>query len=383
MLSAYDLEDKILISLLNTEAEKASLSSSVRKYNKTASNGFTLYFLEALPKWATDEFLDRSRPIRELKTDEGKPVHGKVITLLDNRKAVLMFETKEFVQATSHIINIVKFIILGCIILLILGIYYSYKVSINITKPITNFSKFVSENDDLKTYYETDDHKAIAELQTLIKGYNKSIQQQRDLIARESQLNQDISHELRTPLSVIYGASEVLQNADDKKHSKAALERIFRVSGEMQDLVNGILWLAKPMTKKEMSKYNCDIEELVNTARKKYIENMGVPAGKITLKIKNSCNILLPPDVLHVILRNLIANAVTYSCDKQANIDLSDGLLIISNYSEQLISSDTAGFGVGLTIVNRLCVKFNIETEYISTGSQIVFKLDFTKLMSS
>lgn len=381
MLSAYDLEDKFLISLLNNEADKASLYSTVERYNRIASSEFTLYSLEKLPQWADGEFIDTSRPIRELRTLDGEPVHGRVITLPNKTKAVLMFETNRFVQATAHVFSIAKFVIVGCVILLILGIYYSYKIFFNITKPITNFSKFVSKNDDLKIYHVNDEKKIITEFQTLIEGYNESIQQQRNLIARENQLNKDISHELRTPLAIIHGASEVLQNANDDEHNKAALERILRVSGEMQDLVNGILWLSKPLTQDEMSKYRCDIEAVVHKAKNKCVENTGALAENITLKIEASCRILLPPEVLHVILRNLIANAVAYSQDKRADIQLSDGFLTISNSSSELTTNNESSFGVGLTIVNRLCKKFDIQTEYVSCDSETIFILDFNKLV--
>jgi signal transduction histidine kinase len=381
VLSAYDLEDKILISVLNTEADEASLVDTIEDYNQTAPSQFTLYKLSNLPKWAKGEFSDEQRPIRELTSSKNTPVHGKLIQLQNGTKAILLFETQGFVQATTHIVNISKFIAFGCFVLLLAGFYFCYRTSKHIAKPITNFSKFVTQNSNLKNYNAKPNEVRIAELSELIAGYNQSIEQQVNLLAREKQLNQDISHELRTPLSVIHGALEVLQDAKTEDNKQAATERLFKISHQMQDLVNGVLWLSKGFSQDEMTYHQCDFQHVLNEIVKTFTENMGIPIFSISLEIKAHCLISLPPEVIQVIFRNLIANAIAYSENKSVKITLNGRIVSITNTLNCINGEKTVGFGVGLTIVNRLCEKFNISINTTSTNIETVIKLDFAHLL--
>lgn len=377
VLSAYDLEDKILINLLNTEAEKASLVEKTIDYNQTAPGQFTLYELSNLPTWAEGEFYNEHRPTRELTSSENTPIHGKLIQLKNGTKAVLLFETGDFVQATSHILNISQFIAFGCFVLLVAGFYFCHRTSKYIAKPITNFSKFVSQNSNLKSYHEKPSKLKIAELSELIVGYNQSIEQQVNLLAREKQLNQDISHELRTPLTVIHGALEVLQDARTEDHKQAAIERLFKISHQMQNLVTGVLWLSKDFSQHEMDHHQCDIEHVLNESVKTLSETIGIPTFNIKMESKAPCLVRLPAEVIQVIFRNLIANAITYSEDSAVIVTLDKQIVIVRNTRKSVNDEKTVSFGVGLTIVKRLCHQFHISIDDRSNEIETIISLDF------
>lgn len=382
VLSTYDLEDKILISLLNLEAEKVSTLSSIEAYNKISSSQFTLYAVNDLPEWAQGEFDNELRAIRELTDSQKAPVHGKIFTMNNASRVVLMFETQSVVQATRHIFNIIEFLIFGCVILLLLGSFYSYKASQKIALPIKKFAEFVRQNSDLKVYESTQKEISIAELQHLVEGYNTSIKHQLSAIQREKQLNQDISHELRTPLTVLHGALEVLKEAQDDKHKQAAITRLYKINEQIQNLVNGVLWLAKDVSANELADYHCDVEQLLYKTVSEISENLGLPTSHINLRINNPCGILLPSEILKVMLRNLIANAVAYSSDKMVFIELSGAKIRISNKGKLPEDDKPTGFGIGLSIVSRLCKKFGIEIDISSDKEQICCSLDLKALQS-
>ena len=382
VLSAYDLEDKLLISFLELEADKVKTSSSIEAYNKISSSQFTLYSVNDLPEWAQGEFDNELRPIRELTNSQKAPVHGKIFTMNNTSRVVLIFETQNVIQATRHIFNIIEFLVSGFLILLILGSFYSYKASKKIALPIKKFAEFVRHNSDLKVYESTQKELSIAELHHLVEGYNASIKHQLSAIQREKQLNQDISHELRTPLTVLQGALEVLKEAQDDKHKQAAVTRIYKINEQIQNLVNGVLWLAKDVSTGELAKYYCDVELLLYETVSEISENLGLPISNINLRINNPCDICLPIEILKVILRNLISNAAAYSSDKMVSIELSGSTIRIANKGKLPEHDNPTGFGIGLSIVSRLCKKFGIEIDISPDKEQICCNLDLKALKS-
>mgnify|MGYP000067771060 CR=1 FL=1 len=376
VLSAYDLEDKILISLLELEANKASESKSIEDYNKTSSSQFTLYTVDDLPEWAQGEFDNELRPVRELTSPQQVPVHGKIFSMNNGSRVVLIFETDSLVQATKHIVNIIELLVIGCAILLLLGAYYSYQASKKIARPIKRFAEFVHQNKDLKLYENAVQELGIIELQHLVEGYNSAIEQQLNAIQREKQLNQDISHELRTPLTVLHGSLEVIKDANNDEHKQAALTRLFKINSQIQDLVNGVLWLAKDVSASDLAQYCCDVEMLLKKVVSESSENLGIPSSHINVHINHAFSVRLPNEILQVILRNLISNALAYSPDNRVSIELSEFIVSVSNNGALQKYDSPKGFGVGLSIVSRLCDKFGITIDVSSCEEKTSCRVD-------
>lgn len=382
VLSAYDLEDKILISLLELEANKASESKSIEDYNKKSSSQFTLYAVDDLPEWVQGEFDNELRPLRELTSPQTVPVHGKIFSMNNGSRVVLIFEIDSLVQATKHIVNIIELLVIGCGILLLLGSYYSYQASKKIARPIKRFAEFVHQNNDLKLYENTVQELGIIELQHLVEGYNSAIVQQLNAIQREKQLNQDISHELRTPLTVLHGSLEVIKDANNDDHKQAALTRLFKINSQIQDLVNGVLWLARNVSASDLAHYCCDVEMLLNRVVSESSENLGIPSSHINIHINHTCSVRLPNEILQVIIRNLISNALAYSSDNRVSIELSEFIVSVSNNGTLQKYDTPKGFGVGLSIVSRLCDKFGITMDVSSREEKTSCCLDLRALES-
>lgn len=380
ILSAYDLEDKILISLLKIEAEQVSRLSSVEDYNKVSSNQFTLYYANDLPEWAQTKFENELLPVREMTNDQNEPVHGIILNLKNTERVVLIFETKHVVQATRHIFDIYELIVSGCLIFLFLGAYYINQVSKKIALPIKNFAEFVHHNDTLNVYESSQDALSIVELQHLVDGYNTAVHQQISAIQREKQLNQDISHELRTPLAILYGSLEVLKTSCQDEHKEAALNRVFKINAQIQDLVNGVLWLAKEVTPDDLGNQYCNVDILLKKTALESSAYLGVANKNISMEINNPLAIYLPNEILQVIFRNIIVNAISYSSDNKVSIKLSEFMIYISNTGKLPEEGKSQGFGIGLSIVSRLCDKFSIAMDFSSNGGKVCCRLDLKAL---
>jgi len=120
---------------------------------------------------------------------------------------------------------------------------------------------------------------------------------------------------------------------------------------------------------------------LLNETVKTFTEVIGGSTDCISLKIKTPCLIQLPTEVIQVIFRNLISNAIAYSENKSARITLNGKTVTVTNTLNSINGEKTVGFGVGLTIVNRLCEKFNISIDAKSNDFEAVIVLDFAELL--
>lgn len=376
VLSAYDLEDKILISMLTVEAQTASTSLTIEAYNQTTSTNFSLHEISILPSYMQDAFNDSDRAIREFLTPDGRPIHAKRMRLASGIDAVLVFQTQFYTQATDHIVDIVQYILFGAVLIIAVAIYFQRRITTYIVAPISNFSDFVSSNRALTTYEAENNKVSISELGGLINGYNLSIQHQLDSILREKQLNQDISHELRTPLTVFFGALDVIKLTQSEAHKQEAVNRLCRVAREMQALVNGVLWLAKDDNEARIGFYSCKTESILLDMKDTSAEIMQIPSKNIHLNIKDSFTAPVPAEVLQVVLRNLVANALTYSDNNQVILASSDNTITVSDTGSSGDFEKPIGFGVGLTIVQRLCDKFGIvvDVKTMSAGTNVTLQ---------
>lgn len=83
------------------------------------------------------------------------------------------------------------------------------------------------------------------EVGQLASAFDGTLGQLRQSLERERLFTSDVSHELRTPLMVISTSCELLQQAQLEPRQREQLQRIERASGEMRELVQTFLQLAR------------------------------------------------------------------------------------------------------------------------------------------
>ena len=83
------------------------------------------------------------------------------------------------------------------------------------------------------------------EVGQLASAFDGTLGQLRHSLERERLFTSDVSHELRTPLMVIATSCELLQQAHLEPRQREQLQRIERASGEMRELVQTFLQLAR------------------------------------------------------------------------------------------------------------------------------------------
>lgn len=209
-------------------------------------------------------------------------------------------------------------------------------------------------------------------------------------IAREQEFTRDASHELRTPLAVIRGAAERL--AADPGQTDAGrryLDHIRQSAQQLEQTVATLLSLAREERTEEASAPVAvlPILERVIVEQSPLLERKQV---RVDVQVPRDTRLALPPPVLHILLSNLVSNAFAHADGGRVSIGIDSGRLRIANdggidvgehgdpYHPFTRGEGSAGFGLGLAIVRRLCDHYAIDLRIESGARETVasFALD-------
>lgn len=329
---------KVLNSLKNRDREVF--------YHKTHTFGFITIFQESLE----DEFIIHLKYLDDeyiLKTPDEENLNDKF------RLNVLIF---------------IDIFVLILIFLYILKLLSPLK---KITKQIENFAK-----GDLSTRV---DIKSKDEIGVLGNTFNQMASTLENLIKTREELLRDIGHELRTPIAKGKFAIEKIDDFSQKE----LLKKIF---SDLEILTNELIKLEKLNSSKlNISSFSAETL-IIESLGKLYIDD----ESKIKLQLDEDFKINGDLDYLSMALKNLIDNALKYTSSFPIIIKATNNKISVINSGEKLTKeldyylkpftqelSQRDGFGLGLSIVNKIIYKHSFELEYTYKENNNIFKINF------
>lgn len=210
-------------------------------------------------------------------------------------------------------------------------------------------------------------------------------------------LSSGLAHELRNPLTSIKTFINLIPLKMNNDNFKQELMNIVpKELNRLDDLISSMLNYSKPKKPNpRMVLLDNVLDEIVTLFRKKFNEN------KINIIRKNTHTYLyVDESQLKQILINVILNSIdaiedngfieidTYTLDKKNTIIISDNgpgipKEVINKMFEPFYSSKNTGFGIGLTITDRLIREnkgdISIESE-IGEGTKVIINLPNQKI---
>lgn len=308
------------------------------------------------------------------------------------KKLYLLFEVSALEFTENRKLDIGLVLIAGVILIISLGLWMGWLTSRKVIAPVVHLADRVNQSEPGKLPMDlcrdfTDD-----EVGTLATALDQSMKRIEAFIEREHQFTRNASHELRTPVSVIKGAVELL-----RIHLKSAeasvlrpLQRIQRQVTNMENIIEALLWLSREETSIEFQKpfsvlpvVRATIEENRKLMDPKPIDIKLVNDGEPVLNV--------PEPLFKIALANLIQNAVRHASASSITVLVgSDRVLVLDTGTgmsgaqladikrPHVRSVDSKGFGLGLSIVQRLCDRFGWRFEIQSeinrgTTAQLIF----------
>jgi len=342
---------------------------------------------DAKIKWSVDDLKYLKKHKTFFKKQGNYEVYGVFYDTKDRDFYALISATDNFGQRRLLFLRytlIVSYILFTCICWVITSITVKKLMS-----PLNTFHqkiKNINEN-NLDTRVESKSNKD--EIDLIANEFNFMMDRIQISYQRQKEFTANASHELRTPLSRITSQIEnVIADANTTNERKSFLRNILSDVNQLTELINSLLILSKIDNKKDENNEVHRMDEILFSA----IENLNksFPEFVILFEIEESENLdtVLETDgnknLLEIAISNVLKNACVYSDNKQAKVLIStkeDVLIIsISNTGETLNkeeqknlfqpfmrgknSKGTAGFGLGLRIVQRILTLHNASITY-------------------
>lgn len=193
-------------------------------------------------------------------------------------------------------------------------------------------------------------------------------------VDRERAFTREASHELRTPITVIRASVEALAGSELSASQLRKVDRIARAVHDMEELTEVFLLLARE-GEQGPDRRPVDLEALARTELDRAREFAEDKDLDLSIEVAGRPGTIeAPPRVLSVLVGNLVRNAVKYTERGSVRVrvdgtrvDVIDtGPGIAQGGSEPTFREHNvdSGFGVGLSIVRRLCERFGWRLEF-------------------
>lgn len=192
-------------------------------------------------------------------------------------------------------------------------------------------------------------------------------------VARERGFTRDVSHELRTPLAVMRSGAELIENqADLPDRVRAPLARIRDAERRMTEIVQLLLLLAREEGQ-NAPRERVALAPIVEAAVLAASDRFGGRDRAVAIDIPPGAAASLNRAGFLMILDNLISNAFQHAPAHGLRITLEERTLTIASGGPGMRAriaasagepcvrgADSEGFGLGLSIVQRLCAQDEI-----------------------
>ena len=378
----YTLEDNFIERGVKQEADFLSQS-----FEKTGiwptprnTNMQLVFSVDDLPDDFRDIAIEEPQRV-EFFGNNG--LHYHLFKFDNHPNTFLVAEVSEQLMVRPMRGGIIQFLVISGVIVTVIACLIAWLIGRRTTRPLNQLASLVDgvALDTLPKNFANDFPKN--EVGILAHALDHTLARIAAAIERERSFTRDVSHELRTPLAVIKNAVEVAQlNADQAENQP--LQRIFHAAEQMERTVQTLLMLAR----EEHGALNAQSIELLPIVEHAILDNRLLLEDKaVDVMIDDSCQVqvLAEPNVLKVILDNVIGNAFKYTLAGQVTISFTGEALLVNDTGPgiQADISDTVtergvkgehstGLGFGLSIVKRLCEHQGWQLEVQSTsGTQV------------
>ncbi|HEU4990975.1 MAG TPA: HAMP domain-containing sensor histidine kinase [Luteimonas sp.] len=300
------------------------------------------------------------------------------IVMVDDRGATRLLLAYPRTEMNMRAAQMVAAPLLLALLALAGSAWFTYRNARRIVAPLDWIARSVRDWDPMEpdpTALGPDRLPADAgpEARQLAGALQRMAERMRAFVRRERDFTRDASHELRTPLTVIRVASDLLGgDADLPERARRSLARIQVAGRDMESVIDAFLILAREgdvEPQREDFAVRDVVAEEVGTARALLADK---PVELVVAELASPV-LHAAPRVFAVMLRNLLANACTFTERGRVEVRIEGDRVVVSDTGIGM-SADVmqrafdpfyraepdrlTGKGMGLSIVRRLGDRF-------------------------
>ena len=379
----YLLEDALLNYQLDSKTElileRLSAGDDLSALNQSLDPHFRTYIrVESLPVDMAGADLSFAPGNHELYGPENRHYHVAVRELPTQEKLLVVYDVTDLLVVRKFRGDILLLMVAGTLFFILIGLSFALitsRIAISPLSKLVDWARAITFDAPLQKISEEFRE---SEIVALAESLESSLVRIHKFIERERLFNRDVSHELRTPITVIKGVLELINRAEKNKKPirREWLDR-FKVSiDNMEFTVEAFLWLSKELPQDEKV-HQTEVLPLVEKSVSQYNHLIEKRAVEVAIIEKTEAlRIDTPAPVFSITFGNLLKNAFQYTDQGSIQIFLASneisiqdtGIGMASAQTERLTQpwyqgSGSTGFGLGLSIVQRLCDQFGCRLQ--------------------
>jgi signal transduction histidine kinase len=278
----------------------------------------------------------------------------------------LVYDVSDLLAVRGNKLPIFIIIVVTTLMVTIIAVLVAHRLVRRTLEPVRQLSHALQQGELDSVVIELAQQFSEDEIGVLTHELALALDRVRNAAQREYEFNRGVSHELRTPIQVAQSATELLELFAEKSTEESVVvpvERLRRSIDEMHEIAEAFLWLASERVRSPQD--TCTVaalNKLVGTVATVFSST----EIAVTTTLPAEFEYPIPRSVMAVCVRNLLLNAITHGGSGRIDFIAQRNQISIRNPVGEL-SAGEPSFGIGLTIVQRLCERFNCE---LSIGQQ-------------
>ncbi|MCC2616580.1 HAMP domain-containing histidine kinase [Aestuariibacter halophilus] len=284
--------------------------------------------------------------------------HLRVVPLPDTTSALLAFRVTERMLVNRSLPELATVYTLIFLVVAGIAVLIARRLSRNVLTPFNRLVDAVKAPHTSGRVNELEMDIAEQDLHAVIQALQQAWTEREQSLSEQLAFNRGISHELRTPLHVAKQALELRQTYPQQgDKADARLDKALR---RMENISNAFLWLSSQSQWTDPTALKPELDQVLETYHNE------IQKRNLSVQVQDTVttSLILPPDVVTVVLSNLLANAFSHCNCGPGNpgtisISATEQGVIVSNPFDP--ASPTPGFGLGMQIVEQLLARFDYQ----------------------
>ncbi|MEG1025650.1 MAG: HAMP domain-containing sensor histidine kinase [Flavobacterium sp.] len=225
-----------------------------------------------------------------------------------------------------------------------------------------------------------------------------------ELFKKEKQFISNVSHELLTPIALLKSRFEnLLQNESLDENAFDKIAGSLKTLDMLKKIINNLLLISRIENNQYEANEEINFYEIINDVEEDLQDRIEDKGIQFVNKMKNDLVFRGNKTLLHILVYNLVTNAIKYN-KQDGSIIVSDGFVqnqyfisiadsgigmsasqienIFNRFAR--VSSDQEGQGLGLAIAKSIAVFHHIEIKVISNINEgTIFTLYFSETVKA
>lgn len=258
-----------------------------------------------------------------------------------------------------------------------------YWLASRVTSSVTRLARQVGQAEPGDTDLSWIKQTSNDEVGELARAFDRYLRRLREFIERENFFTADVSHELRTPLAIMLGTVEVLEQDDSlSAKQRQRITRIRRAAQDMIDLTSALLLMAREHID-AADEQPCNLVEIAHACVEKHRHLIGDRPIRLEVHASADPSLIAERPLLEIVIGNLIRNALFHTKTGSVMLSVDEEKLTVQDTGigmrpEELEraleryykGASSAGAGVGLSLVKRICDRYGWRISLDSTEGQ-------------